>query len=235
MRSILCFCVLSCFGLSISLVFILFILSIHNLLAFFVRANGHHDFNFRNPYPLTPSFSVNPLFSASGAYITTHLVDYTTNRLYNVFVMRRYRKSAFKLKLKKQTIYTISSLGLLGAGVIVVVSFTQQGEFLTTIYNILVSYFGWGTLLLPILLISTSILFSGLKLKIAKLNVPAGLTLFWISILGLTRTGLIGDQLWLSIENLITGVGAFFMLLGVSVIGIVVLFNTSLSDAFEFV
>jgi len=149
--------------------------------------------------------------------------------------MRRYRKSAFKLKLKKQTIYTISSLGLLGAGVIVVVSFTQQGEFLTTIYNILVSYFGWGTLLLPILLISTSILFSGLKLKIAKLNVPAGLTLFWISILGLTRTGLIGDQLWLSIENLITGVGAFFMLLGVSVIGIVVLFNTSLSDAFEFV
>lgn len=149
--------------------------------------------------------------------------------------MRRYRKSAFKLKLKKQTIYTISSLGLLGTGIVVAVSFTQQGEFLTAIYNVLVSYFGWGILLLPILLISTSILFSGLKLKIAKLNVPAGLTLFWLSLLGLTRAGLIGDQLWISIENLITGAGALFMLLGVAVIGIVILFNTSLSDAFEIV
>lgn len=152
-----------------------------------------------------------------------------------MFVMRRYRKSAFKLKLKKQTIYTISSLSLLGTGVVVVVSFTQQGEFLTTIYNVLVSYFGWGILLLPILLISTSILFSGLKLRIAKLNVPAGLTLFWLSLLGLTRAGLIGDQLWISIENLITGIGAFFMLVGVSIIGLVVLFNTSLSNAFELV
>ncbi|TSC54221.1 MAG: DNA segregation ATPase FtsK/SpoIIIE, S-DNA-T family [Microgenomates group bacterium LiPW_16] len=143
---------------------------------------------------------------------------------------RRYYhpRSLFKLRLKKQTIYSLSSIILFGCAGITIISFTQQGTFLAKIYNFLVETFGWGALFLPIVLSLFGLLF--LRLKIAKPNVAAGFALLWISLLSLTQSGTVGREIWLNIEVLITGAGAFLIFFGLSVIGLTILANTSLDQ-----
>ncbi|MBI5465128.1 DNA translocase FtsK [Candidatus Gottesmanbacteria bacterium] len=141
---------------------------------------------------------------------------------------RYYPRSLFKLRLKKETIYSLTAIGFLGSAGIVALSFSQQGIFLTRVYNLLVELFGWGVLFLPILLVLFGLLF--LRLKIAKPNVAFGAALLWFSLLSLTRAGKAGEEIWLNIEVLITGAGAFLILFGLAVIGLTILANTSLDQ-----
>lgn len=141
---------------------------------------------------------------------------------------RRYYGRLFRLRLKKQTIYSLSAVFLFGAAGITVLSFTQQGVFLTKVYNLLVEAFGWGMLFLPIIFALFGLLF--LRLKIAKPNITLGATLLWISILALSRAGTVGSEIFANIEVLITGAGAFLILFGLSVIGLTILLNTSLDQ-----
>ncbi len=114
-----------------------------------------------------------------------------------------------------------------GAGIIAL-SLTQQGELLTKIYDLLVRYFGWGMLGLPLILLLFGILF--LRLKFIKPNVTFGLSLLWLSLISLARTGKIGEEIFANIEILISGAGAFLILAGMAVIGLTILLNTSLDQ-----
>ncbi len=143
---------------------------------------------------------------------------------------RYYSRSLFKLKLKKQTVYSLSAVFFIGCAGITALSFTQQGVFLSRIYALLVEVFGWGILFLPIVLGLFSLLFLHLKLRFTKPNVIFGTILLWFSLLSLTQAGLVGGSVWSSIEELVTGAGAFLILFGVAVIGLTVLADTSLDQ-----
>lgn len=145
---------------------------------------------------------------------------------------RRYYhpRSLFKLRLKKQTVYSLSSIILFGSAGITILSFTQQGTFLTKIYNLLVETFGWGALFLSIIFGLFGLLFLRIKLRIAKPNVAFGAALLWFSLLSLTRAGIVGREIFSNIEILITGAGAFLILFGLAVIGLTILANTSLDQ-----
>lgn len=144
--------------------------------------------------------------------------------------MRRYYRRKFKLKLKKETIYTICQIGLFGAAGIITLSLTQKGKALTIIYSFLNQFLGWATLGLPIVLILLAFSFSKIKSKITRLNVLVGFTLSWLTLIGLTKSGEVGREIWGNIENLLTEIGAVFILLGSLVIGLVVLFDTSIDE-----
>ncbi len=147
---------------------------------------------------------------------------------------RGRRKNPFKLKLKKHTLYTISSVFLFSLAAIIIFSFSRQGVILSRLFILLTHYFGWGVLLLPFLLLTAGLMLARLQWKITRPNVFAGSVILSIALVSLTRAGLIGAQVWYNLATLISSFGAFFVLLGFVFIGVVVIFNTSLEEIILF-
>jgi len=144
------------------------------------------------------------------------------------------RKQPFKLKLPKETIYTLSSTGLIVFGAFIMVSLSRQSVFLVTIYNYFSSLFGWGILILPFLLISAGLMLTRLKWRITKPNVFVGSCLLLISSISLTKAGTVGQQIWLSLTSLIYTAGAILVLSAGIFVSFVVMFETSLEDILLF-
>ena len=144
---------------------------------------------------------------------------------------RRYRKKIFRrYKIKDQTLYTVLSILLISLSILIWLSFLQQGSILDSLNKISLNLFGWGSLVLPIVLITFSLLFLKIKTPFSKANISFGMLLSFICLLALTQSGFIGEQIWGNFVSLISAVGAFVVLLGMFFIGIIVLFNTSLDE-----
>lgn len=147
---------------------------------------------------------------------------------------RRYRRRKFHLKLKKQTIYTIFAFLFIAVAILVGLSFFQTGSRLDLVRTSIQDIFGFGGFFLPIVLLSLSSLFLRIKAPFATLNVPLGLLLSYICFLALSQSGTLGIRIWDNFANLVSGIGAFFLLLGMFFIGLIVLFNTSLDEILNF-
>ena len=140
------------------------------------------------------------------------------------------RKQAFKLKLPRETIYTLASTGLILTGGLIMVSLSRQSPFLELIYQFFSNTFGWGVLLLPFIFLSSGLMLTRLKWRITKPNVFVGSLLLLLSLIGLTKAGTIGNQIWQSLVSLIFGSGAFLVLIAGVFVSFVIIFETSLED-----
>ena len=147
---------------------------------------------------------------------------------------RRYRRSLFKIKLKKQTIYTIAATFLFAFAGLILLSFAGTTPFLVKIQDLVTQYLGWGGFFLPLFFISWGFLFLKIQFPFTKPNVTIGLILTLISLLALTQAGLSGETIWFYIESFLSAPGAFLILFGTLVIGVTVLFNTSLDQLLGF-
>ncbi len=144
---------------------------------------------------------------------------------------RRYRRRGLlHLKLRKQTVYAIFAVLLVGIALLIALSFFQKNSNLDIIRSFTIEKFGWGAILLPIVLATLSLLFLKIKAPFARPNVPLGLLLSYICLLALTQSGYIGGQIWNNFSVLVSGFGAFIILLGMFTIGLIVLFNTSIDE-----
>lgn len=148
---------------------------------------------------------------------------------------RGRRRKPFKVKLKKATLYTLSSVVLIAVGAVIILSFSRQGPLLSRLYFLLRHYFGWGILFLPFLFIAAGLMLSRLRWQITRPNVFVGSALLLLAAVSMTRSGLIGLEIWQNLAILITGFGAFSVLLGVGFIGFVITFNTSLEEILLFI
>ena len=147
-----------------------------------------------------------------------------------------YRKRKFKLKLKKQTIYSIFSFGLIISGVIMLLTFFAQGQpTFITINNGLKTYFGPLAILSPFVLILFGFLFLGLKLFLSRLNVSIGFLLFFASLVAITKGGIVGIYLFGMLSDILTDLGASLVYIGGIIIGIIVFFDTSIDEIVEFI
>ena len=117
---------------------------------------------------------------------------------------RGRRRAPFKLKLRKDTLYSIASVLLISLGVLLIISFSRQGVLLDRINTFLTMQFGWTSLLIPFLIIAAGLMLTQLKWKVTKPNVFLGNLLFIISAMALTGAGNIGKELWLNIAALIS-------------------------------
>jgi len=143
---------------------------------------------------------------------------------------RGRRRKPFKLKLKKETIYSISSTILLSLGGLIILSFAKRGSLLVKMNVYLMKFFSWGAFLLPFLFISAGLMLTRLKWRIAKPNVFVGGSLVFFSSIGIFKAGIAGWQIWSGMASLISGLGALIVLLGCLFVGAVVLFETSLAE-----
>lgn len=147
---------------------------------------------------------------------------------------RHYRRrKGFKLKLRKETIYTIFSLGIILIGILLVLSFSKSGEVFTVANNLLQKYFGFTSFLFPIVLIIFGFLFLRLKLFFSRTNVAIGFSLCFVSIVGLAKAGTVGRSLFLTLSEIITSVGADVVFIAGLFVGIIVLFDTSIDEIFS--
>ena len=145
-----------------------------------------------------------------------------------------YRKKPFRLKLKKETVYSISSTVLLAISGLIIFSFAQQGTLLISFNLFLLKVFGWGSFFLPFLFISSGLMLTRLRWRLAKPNVFIGALLFFFSVVGIGKAGIVGLQIWAGLASLISGFGALIILLGSLFVGFVVLFETSLEEILLF-
>lgn len=148
---------------------------------------------------------------------------------------RKRRKSNrfFRLKLKKGTAFSIVQIVFFSLAGLVIVSFARQGVLLVRLNDILMEFFGWATVFLPFIFLSFAFLVSKFKTPLGQPNVVIGSLLFFVSLATITRSGIAGQQAWGGVATLITGVGAFIVLVGTSIVGLIILFNTSVDQVIE--
>ena len=121
---------------------------------------------------------------------------------------RRYKRGKLKFKLKKNTIYSIFSFGLILSGILLFVSFTKSQPSLIVLSDQIEKYFGGTGFLLALSLVFFGFLFLRLKMFISRPNVAIGFSLFFICVDALFRGGLIGDYLFRTISDIVTDFGA---------------------------
>src|SRR6185295_953937 len=144
---------------------------------------------------------------------------------------RKYgKRGKFKLKLKKNTIYSILAFGQILIGIFLFLSFTKQGESFVIINDYLKVYFGNFSFLVPLLFIFFGFLFLKLKFVLSRPNTSVGFFIFLISIVSMFKSGVIGVYIFATVASVLTGIGAFFVFLAGLFIGLVVFFDTSIDE-----
>lgn len=148
---------------------------------------------------------------------------------------RGRRKKPFKVKLKKEILYSTVSVMFIILAVLVLLSFTQQGVFLGQTYLVISRAFGWTMFVVPFLLMSIGLMMTSLKWSIASPNLLLGGLLLFTGLLGLTQAGELGAIIGQSLAVLITGFGAGFVYFAVALIGGMILTNTPLEELLLFI
>jgi DNA segregation ATPase FtsK/SpoIIIE, S-DNA-T family len=159
--------------------------------------------------------------------------------IYNGWAMikkrKRFTKRGFRLKLKKDSVFSISQIVFFAIAGLILLSFSRQGVILLKFNDILLKYFSWSSIFLPFIFLAFAFLLSKVKFILGQPNVIVGGLLFFISIMGLGRAGIIGVVVWNSIVALVTGVGAAIVFAGVGMVGLIVLFNTSIDQVYKLI
>ncbi len=147
---------------------------------------------------------------------------------------RKRRAKPFKLKLKKKTVYTLFAIGCFLAASILLLSFSKRGPAALSINFILKDKFGSLAFMFPFTLVFLSFLFLHMKrLYLSRLNVSLGYILFFISLLSLTRTGTIGQEIFSIFAEILSPRGADVVFISGLLVGIIVFFDTSIDEILE--
>jgi len=142
---------------------------------------------------------------------------------------RHYRKRGpFHLKLKKQTVYTVAAVWLWLFAAAIFLSFFGEGTALSRLRDAIYTKIGPLLYPLPVYLISVSFLFFKVKSTLGKPNIPLGFTLLLFALLSLTQSGMSGEWLMITAANAMSIEGAYLLFIGIFIIGLVVILNTSL-------
>src|SRR5215469_6308755 len=77
------------------------------------------------------------------------------------------------------------------------------------------------------------LLFLRLKMYLSQVNVTVGYVLIFVSLLGITRSGAIGQQIFSILQEIITTPGADLVFIGGLLVGTIVFFDTSIDEILE--
>lgn len=144
---------------------------------------------------------------------------------------RRYRRrKLFRTKLKGQTILSVFAFLLWALALLTFLSFFQKGSMLGVINTFVRNTFGVGAYFFPVILVFVSFLFVRIKTPFTRSSVSLGLLLSYICLLALTQSGFVGEQIWYNFALSVSELGAFFVLLLMFLVGLIVFFNISLED-----
>lgn len=145
---------------------------------------------------------------------------------------RKYRKRG---KLKQGTVYTLFAIGLFFIACIMFLSYSNNGYILSKINSYLIAYFGDLFFLVAIFLILFSIFMTRIKSAVSGPNLSIGFLVLTISLLGMFRSGLVGEETFSFFESVYGAVLAYLTFFCGAIIGAIVFFNVSFSQIYEVV
>jgi S-DNA-T family DNA segregation ATPase FtsK/SpoIIIE len=140
------------------------------------------------------------------------------------------RRSPFKFKLKKDTIYSLVSLLLWFIGASIIISFSGQGVILGKMQTTLQNTFGLTTLILPFIFILAGLMLSQVGWRTAKPNVFFGSIIFFFGVLGFFKAGTAGDQIFTNFAVLLQPIGAMTLLVFITLAGTFIMTEASLDQ-----
>jgi len=143
---------------------------------------------------------------------------------------RRYRKSPFKVKLKKDTVYTMSSVFMFFFGIFLLFSYSRNGNLLMQTNDYFLQFFGVFAFLIPINLILFSLLLTRIKSRFTRPNFPIGFLVFTISLIGLFRSGLVGQEIYLNSVALMSLPLTLTIFIFGIIVGLIVFLDLSFSQ-----
>lgn len=152
------------------------------------------------------------------------------------------RKSIYsmpKFKIRQKTVIAVGSLVAVLLGILSGASLITQSERLGFWREFLASNLGWTAIFAPVIFFLSAVVLQKLKHKYAQPNVLVGLVTAVVALDGLSvpllagGAGDLGNLIWSQLAVVLTGPGAAGALLVVMMVGIVVLFDASLSQIAE--
>jgi len=146
---------------------------------------------------------------------------------------RRRKKKPLKLKVRMETMHSVMAVVLIAFGLLVIVSITGQGTLLANINGYLTAQLGASLLFLPFVFISAGMVMFRTKWMWSKPHVLLGTILIMIGWLGFFRTGRIGDDTFTNLTNLISSTGAYIVFFTTTMIGVLIISQTSIDEVVE--
>ncbi len=149
------------------------------------------------------------------------------------------RRSAYslpKLKLRQKTVVTVATLVSFVLAALSGVSILTESSKLVFWREFLEGNLGWVSIFSPLIFLVAGLVLQKFKWAFAQPNVLVGLLSAVVALSGITsifvpsKAGELGNLIGSELTSLVTGLGAFAVLVGVLLVGLVVLFNTSLSQ-----
>lgn len=143
-----------------------------------------------------------------------------------------------KLRLKQKTITAVGSLIAFGLAILSTVALSTHSQILEFWRNFLNDLFGWTKFFSPIAFLLCGLVLSRMRWRFAQVNVLLGLILIILSLSSLTtplksdKAGALGQTIWIQLSSFVTNPGAAALLVITFLVGLVVLFNTSLGQIF---
>lgn len=155
--------------------------------------------------------------------------------------MPRGRKARLvsPLNLEKKTIKNILGFTSLAFAVLLTLSFFTQAGILLSLKDYFFNLFGIAVIAIPFYAITLTLVLFSIKNRFLKTNIIFGTTAAIFSLMSLVAifsesySGLVGSAIWAVVKNLVTPIGAFFILLFSFFVSIVITSNTSITEIIE--
>lgn len=147
--------------------------------------------------------------------------------------MGRRKKSKLKLKIKPETLHSIVALVLIMIGLLIVISFTGQGEILAKVNALLRDKLGASMLFLPFVFISAGMVMFKTKWMWSKPHVLLGTILMFLGVLGGLKSGEVGLNTFQNVASLLSQPGAYVVFATIFAIGLLIISQTSIADFVE--
>ncbi|MBP6866924.1 DNA translocase FtsK [Candidatus Shapirobacteria bacterium] len=147
---------------------------------------------------------------------------------------RKKKRIIPSLRLKPETVQTIFFIFFLILTILTVFSFLQTGPIPSRINQIIVTYFGFGAVLIPFILFLAAFLFAKIKTPLKDLNVFLGFLIMFISLISLFNHGIVGTFLFEQLVTLFTRIPTILILIFCLIVGFVIMFDTSVAQVVKF-
>lgn len=147
--------------------------------------------------------------------------------------MARKKKNPLGLNVRTETIHSIVAILFILLGVLVIVSFTGQGAWLSMLNQFLVHYIGLSVLLLPFIFIAAGLVMFRTKWSWSQPHVLLGSVLVMFGAMGLLHTGDIGEKTFANMGSLLTPIGASVLFAGILFSGLLIISQLSIGEILE--
>lgn len=146
---------------------------------------------------------------------------------------KRKKRQAIRLKMRTDTTYSIVAVFLILLGLLVLISFTGQGQLLVFINDLLSLKFGLAMLFLPFVFISAGLVMIRSKHAWSKPTILLGTLALMFGTLGVAKSGQIGASFFANFARLLTESGAYAFFIAVLLIGLLILSQSSLLELID--